>query len=78
MDTQKTEQTLIMTEQLADAITKLSEAGKALATSRLKQETIVLLLHNMTKVGKKDIVFILNALPEMQRTFLKPETKSVK
>jgi hypothetical protein len=58
-------------EEIAESIQKLSDGMKVLNSSRLKQETIVLLLHHVTKVRKSDINDILNALPELERTFLK-------
>lgn len=70
-----TPEAFIFTEKLAESITQLAEMGRLLAASPLKQDTIILLLHHATKVGKKDIAYILNALPELERTYLKPKKK---
>ena len=62
-----------ITEEIADlaeAIVKLADIGDALAKSPLKQKAQVLLLHEITKVKKTDITYVLNALPSL-RSFVK-------
>lgn len=56
------------TEVLAAAITKISDGMNKLlnAPAGLQTETIVLLLHDATKVGKPDIRAILKALPQLR------------
>lgn len=58
---------------LADEITKLSVIFTALENSRLKRRTLVLLIHDMTKVGKRDIHDILDAIPNLADRYLKTE-----
>jgi hypothetical protein len=54
------------TEILAEAIVRIGEAADKLKSSGLNRKAIVLLLHDATKVGKKDIDAILNALPRLR------------
>ena len=56
------------TEILAAAVVKISEAMDKLlnAPGGLRSEAIVLLLHDMTKVGKPDIRTVLEALPRLR------------
>jgi hypothetical protein len=61
----------IPTEILAEAIVKLSAVGKTLKGSRLKKHTILLLLKDATKIPFHEIEKILDALPELERLYLK-------
>lgn len=62
----------IPVEVLATAIEKLSKASAQLNASRLlNRKAILLLLHDVTKVPKRDIEYILNAIPELERIYLK-------
>lgn len=63
----------VVTEELAKAIEKLADIGKQLQSSRLKQDTIILLLQHMTKCRRTDIQEVLLALPHIAREFLKPK-----
>ena len=58
-------------EEIADAVVELSKIGKAIESSRMKQRTVILLLHHKTKVSKTDIAYVLNALPDLERHYLK-------
>lgn len=60
-------------EILAEEILKLSKGFEKIANSRLTQDTIVLLLHDKTKVRKADIRYILNAIPILGKSYLKPQ-----
>lgn len=51
---------------IAGAIVKLAELGEALQSGRLKQRAIVLLLHDISKVRKSDIEYVLNSLPHLK------------
>jgi len=55
--------------KLADNIEKINECG-------LTEQAIVLLLHDLTKVGKRDIVKILEAAPLLAERYIKPEQNS--
>ena len=59
-------------EIIAKAIVDLSEAMRKLAESRVKQNTIVVLLADMTKMGKRDIMLVLSALDRLESEYLKP------
>jgi hypothetical protein len=61
------------TDEIADEIKKLSKVFTALRDSRLNRRALVLLIHDMTRVGKKDIEKLLNALPDLADHYLKPE-----
>ena len=51
---------------IAEAIVKVAEVGEVIQQGRLKQKAVVLLLHDITKVRKTDITYILNALPHLK------------
>lgn len=59
------------TEILAEAIVRIGEAAEKLNASGLNRKAIVLLLHDATKVGKKDIETILDALPRLRGWYCK-------
>lgn len=54
------------TEILAESIVRLGEAVKKLDASGMNRKAIVLLLHDVTKVGKRDIEDILDAIPRLR------------
>lgn len=56
---------------LATHIREVSRLGKNIERSAMKQETIVILLHESTRVPKGSIRQILEALPELERKYLK-------
>lgn len=58
-------------EVMAASVVKLAEVGKQLSASRLKQKTVIMLLHDATGVGKREIEAILDALPELEKRYLK-------
>jgi len=51
---------------IAEEILKLANIGEQLDRSRLKQKAVILLLHDITKVRKNDIKYVLNALPSLK------------
>ena len=65
-------------EEIADAIMRLSEVGRAIGQTRLRQDAIILLLQQITKVTRSDIQYVLNALPELERTYLRPKPVAAK
>lgn len=67
------EDVAVTAEDLAKEIEKLSRVFKALDDSRLQRRTVVLLLRDMTKVGKRNIEEILDALPKLADRYLKAE-----
>jgi hypothetical protein len=58
-------------EILAAAIIKISEAMDRLNRGPLKRDTIVLLIHDHTKIARRDIGAVLNTLDSLQRIYLK-------
>lgn len=60
-------------EILERAIVDLAAGMKRMTASRLKQEALVALLHDHSKVGKPQIRCVLNCLTELERIFLKPK-----
>ena len=61
----------IQFEVLQAEILKLSNVGKQIENSRLTQRAIILLLHDLTKVPRAHIKYILNALPALEGKYLK-------
>ena len=56
----------IRKEILAEAIVKVSEGFSALQASGLNREAIVVLVQAQTKISKRDINAILNALARLK------------
>ena len=59
-------------EEIAHEVEKIQEAFIALRDSRLTRRAVVLLVHDMTKIGKRDIEKMLDSLPHLADHFLKP------
>lgn len=57
---------------LERAIADLAEGMRKLSATRLKRDTIILLLHDATKIGKRQIEYVLNALGQLESNYLKP------
>lgn len=53
-------------EILAEAIVRLGDAVKQLDNSGLNRRAIVLLLQDATKLSKRDIETVLNAIPRLR------------
>ncbi|HEY4356016.1 MAG TPA: hypothetical protein VGN16_09735 [Acidobacteriaceae bacterium] len=60
-------------ELIESAIIDLAAGMKKLTATRLKRETIVVLLHEASNVGKPAIRAILNSMDQLEATFLKPK-----
>jgi len=60
-----------MVEEIATNIAKLSRQTTALLNGRLKRQTIVILLAQMTKMPQRDIYIVLDALEQMENITLK-------
>ena len=56
-------------------IEKLSRAMRALRSSKLKDETIVLLISVHAKLGKRTVERLLDALDTLEEAYLKPTKK---
>lgn len=57
---------------IESAIVEIAKGMRAIGNSRLKTETIVTLIHDHTKVSKRDIRIVFDALWELENLFLKP------
>lgn len=57
-------------EKIAAKIREIGELGKRIEKSGLSRRAAVLLLHDMTGVGKPDCRAILDALPNLPKFFL--------
>jgi hypothetical protein len=53
-------------EILAAAITRISESFAKLAESGLNREAIIILIHDRTKISKRDIRIILDSLTRLR------------
>jgi hypothetical protein len=53
-------------EILAEAITRISESLTKLSASGLNRDAIIILLHDHTKIAKRDIKIILESLSRLR------------
>jgi hypothetical protein len=60
-----------VTDEIAENISKVSEAVQALNNSKLKQETAVLLIQGATKLPKGTIKDVLFAVANLKHWYLK-------
>jgi 3-dehydroquinate dehydratase len=58
-------------EVLAKAITDISESMRKLFNGRLARRTIVLLIHDSSKVPMRDIEYVLNSMEQLEANYLK-------
>ncbi len=58
-------------EIIAQNIVAIADAMKKINASRLKQETIITLIHAQSKVPKRDILLVLNNLTQLEDIWLK-------
>lgn len=56
-------------ETLAAAIIQISDAVSALLESGLNRKAIEVLLHDSTKIPKRDIKLILDTLPKLKKMY---------
>jgi hypothetical protein len=61
-------------EIMAQAIVDIAAAMKHLAASPLKRSTIILLIHDATKLPRRQIEQVLNALESLETAYLKPRS----
>lgn len=62
-------------EEIAEAITRIDKAVQELSVSRLHYHTIVTLLQYSTKLPRRTIEYVLNALATLKANYLKKDTK---
>lgn len=58
---------------LAQSIAEIADAMKKIRATRLRQDTLVTLLAHTTKLPRKDITYVLNALDSLEIAHLKPK-----
>lgn len=58
-------------EIVAQDIKALSNFGKNIQASKLKQKAVILLLHHMTSLPQRDIKAVLDAIPLLEKEYLK-------
>lgn len=58
---------------LAESIAAIARGVKALNQTRLKRRAVVALIHDQSKLSKRDIELVLNNLEELENDWLKPE-----
>jgi hypothetical protein len=58
-------------EILESSIIEIAKGFKVLSKTRVKQETLVTLLHDYTKVSKVQIRYVLNCLSDLENLFLR-------
>jgi len=63
----------ISEETLVESIQKISKAAQALADSGLNRKAVVALLHDKTKLSKKNIIIVLDNLEEMAEHYTESE-----
>ncbi len=73
IDIIQNEEELVGVELVAQAIVEISMSMQRINNSRLKQETVIELIHAHSKVARRDIRLVLNNLSELQNIWLKPE-----
>lgn len=64
----------IPAEILATAILKVAEGMAAINKTRITREAIVTLIHDYSKVPKRDVRIVLANLDSLERQWLKPKT----
>lgn len=61
----------ISAKVMADSIQAIAEAMKRINQTRLTRRALVVLIHDQSGVGKKDIELVLNNLDQLGKTWLK-------
>ncbi len=60
-------------EIIAESILAIAKGMEALQKSRLQRKVIVTLIHDQSRLGKRDIEMVLNNLQDLARDYLKPK-----
>ncbi len=63
-------------EIIAAAILDIADGMKTLSRSRLSRKAIVALIHDQSKLARRDIEIVLNNLETLERDWLKPASLS--
>lgn len=59
-------------EEIAKDIQSIAEAMRSIDRTRLSRKAIVELIHSHSRVGKRDIEYVLNNLATFDQIWLKP------
>lgn len=59
----------VLPEILASSIKAIADAVRQWQRAGLQQRALILLLHDVSKVGKQDIAYVLNSLAALEREF---------
>lgn len=70
----KQPETPVAAEIIATAIVDIAKGMKSLNASRLSRRAIVTLIHDHSKVARRDIQIVLNNLDSLEATWLKKPT----
>lgn len=62
----------IPVEVLATSIKSISDGMRQISASRLTRKALVALIHDQSKLAKRDIEIILNNLESLERDWLNP------
>lgn len=62
---------------LATHIEEIANFARSIDASRLKRQTICLLVRDYTKIGMRDISAVLDALGALEEMYLKPKGKKL-
>jgi hypothetical protein len=62
----------IPAEIIATSIVKIAEGMEAMRKTRLTRRCIVTLIHEQSKIARRDIEIVLNNLDQLETTWLKP------
>lgn len=58
-------------EVLAASIVDISKAAKSLLSSRLRHDTLIMLIAHSSKVSQKNVKAVLDSLTDLERRYLK-------
>ena len=62
----------IAAEIIAESIIKIGNAMRAMSSTRLRRSAIVTLIHEETKIARRDIERVLGSLDTLESVWLKP------
>lgn len=68
----------VLPEILASSIVKLGDGVMQWYRAGMKQRALILLLHDVTKVPKRDIEYVLNALKSLESEYCIPANLRLK
>lgn len=60
-------------ELLADSIVKISDMADKFFSTQLNKKCIVLLLHDITRLPRRDIEMVLDNLPKLKSYYIKKD-----